>query len=166
MTKGTKRLPKEPAGRQRPAKPSIDKQWKNNGETVGRDEKGRFTEGHTQGFQPGMSGNPAGRPKAVTISEAYRQQLAAPMPGDPQGRTIAETIAKLVCEEAAKGNVTAAKEVADRTEGRPRQALEVDLKLFDWRELAWANGLSETDVLLEAKRLIESAVVTGGAESD
>lgn len=35
----------------------------NNGESMGqRDDRGRFTDGHSHGFQPGQSGNPAGRP--------------------------------------------------------------------------------------------------------
>lgn len=116
-------------------------------------------------FPKGVSGNPAGRPKAVTLSEAYRQQLAAQKTEGDES-TYAEVIAKMVCEEAAKGNVMAAREIADRTEGKPKQAIDVDMKLFDWRELARANGLSEQDVLNEAKRLIESATLAGGAQSD
>lgn len=114
-------------------------------------------------FQKGVSGNPAGRPKSVTLSEAYRQQLAAQQTEGADASTYAEVIAKMVCEGAAKGNVNAARELADRTEGKPKQALDVDLRVFDWRELARANGLNEQDVLLEARRLIESAALTSGA---
>jgi hypothetical protein len=150
----------------RQARAAAVKQRNNSGERDGRDDKGRFIEGNPHSFQPGQSGNPAGRPKAVTLSEAYRQQLAAQQTEGADESTYAEVIAKMVCAEAAKGNVLAAREIADRTEGKPKQAIDVDMKLFDWRELARANGLSETDVLLEAKRLIESAALAGGAQSD
>jgi hypothetical protein len=117
-------------------------------------------------WRKGESGNPAGRPKSVTLSEAYRIALAQPFPGDPQGRTYAEIIAEKLVMNAATGEVSSAREIADRTEGRPKQMLDVDVKLLDWRELARAHGLTEDDVITEARRLIESAARSGGADSD
>lgn len=77
-------------------------------------------------FQPGQSGNPGGRPKKTVLSDAYRAQLEKPYPRDRQGRTYAEVIAERLANEAAKkGSVYAASEIGDRTEGRPRQAVEV-----------------------------------------
>src|SRR5205085_12662662 len=113
-----KQQPTKKAAKQ--AKVTVDKQRKNNGENGGRDEKGRFAEGNPLGFQPGESGNPAGRPKSVTLSEAYRQQLAAQQAEGVES-TYAEVIAKMVCDEAAKGNINAAGEIADREEGKQRQ---------------------------------------------
>ena len=107
-------------------------------------------------FPKGVSGNPKGRPKSITLSEAYRHQLAQPVPNDPEGRTVAEVIARLMCVRAAQGDVAAAKEICDRVEGKARQALDVDMKITSWRELARTHGLSEQDVLREAQRLIES----------
>jgi len=47
----------------------------NNGENTGRDDKGRFTEGHTHGFQPNQSGNPGGRPKGPSVMRLYGEAL-------------------------------------------------------------------------------------------
>ncbi|MGH9847770.1 MAG: DUF5681 domain-containing protein, partial [Blastocatellia bacterium] len=113
----------------------------------------------------GQSGNPAGRPKTRTLSEAYRQWLAEPMP-DGSGRTYADAVAAMLCAEAAKGNVNAARELADRTEGKARQMLDVDMNLLDWRELASKHGLNLDDVLNEARHIIESAAVAGSQEFD
>jgi hypothetical protein len=77
-------------------------------------------------WQPGQSGNPGGRPKKTLLTDAYRAQLAMPYPGDRKKRTYAQVIAEKIAKEAAKkGSVYAASEIADRTEGRPPQALEV-----------------------------------------
>jgi hypothetical protein len=117
-------------------------------------------------WRKGESGNPAGRPKSVTLSEAYRIALAQPFPDDPQGRTYAEIIAEKLVMNAATGEVSSAREIADRTEGRPKQMLDVDVKLLDWRELARAHGLTEEDVIAEARRLIESVADSSGADGD
>ncbi len=71
------------------------------------------------------SPNPGGRPKAMVLTEAYRAVLAKRFPGDRQRRTVAEVIAARVAAEAASGSVRAAAEIADRTEGKARQALEL-----------------------------------------
>lgn len=131
---------------------TVDKQRKAAGK---RDPRGRFAKGNTAGFQPGQSGNPKGRPKCLTLSEAMRNELAKLQPGTEQ--TYAEIIAAKLVHHAAMGSVMAAKEIADRTEGKPRQALDVDMQLRDWREQAAIYGVSEEDVIAEAKRLIESA---------
>ncbi len=104
-------------------------------------------------FQPGQSGNPKGRPKGVTLSDALRRMLAEAAPGRSE-QTYAEAIARALCKQAAKGNVLAAREIADRTEGKPKQA--VDMTVWDWREMAKSYGFTEEDVYREAKRLIES----------
>ncbi len=86
---------------------------------------------------------------------------------DADERTYAEVIAEKLCTEAASGNVNAAREIADRTEGKPKQAIDVDLSIFDWRELARAHGLNEQDVIREARALItESVADSGGAPTD
>jgi hypothetical protein len=69
-------------------------------------------------FKPGQSGNPGGRPKSEHISKALKRLLAA---GDT------DRIAKALIRLAKKGNVSAAREIADRTEGKPRQAHDVTL---------------------------------------
>jgi hypothetical protein len=72
-------------------------------------------------WKPGQSGNPGGRPRTVRLSEAYRAKLASPVPGDPLGRTVAEAIADKLAQQALKGDIRAAEELADRVEGRPGQ---------------------------------------------
>ena len=104
---------------------TIDKQWKNNSvNQAGRDEAGRFTRGHKHGFRPGESGNPSGRPRSQVLSEACQQALAMVMPDDPQERTYADIIAEKMCELAASGDTRAASFLADRAEGRPKQATD------------------------------------------
>jgi len=141
-----------------------DKQVENK-EAVQRDEQGRFIKGRGR-WKPGESGNPKGRPKTITLSEAYRNALAQPMPNDKQGRTIAEVIAEKLALEAAKGSIKAAKEIADRVEGRPKQAVDLTANLFDWREMAKTHGINERDVLIEAGRLITAALESGSDELD
>jgi hypothetical protein len=136
-----------------------EKQRKNKGD---RDERGRFTKDTPTAFKPGQSGNPAGRPKSITLSEALRIELAKVLPNDTRERTFAELIAQQLVKAAATGNILAAKEIADRTEGKPKQAIAMDMNVTDWRELARQNGLSETDVISEAQRLIAESGLDGG----
>ncbi len=131
-----------------------DKQRKNTGE---RDVRGRFTKDTPTAFKPGQSGNPAGRPKSITLSEALRLELAKVLPGDTHERTFAELIAQQLVRAAVTGNILAAKEIADRTEGKPKQAIAMDMNVTDWRELARQNGLSQTDVINEARRVISES---------
>lgn len=71
-------------------------------------------------FPKGVSGNPAGRPKKALLSDALRRQLAIAVPGMSE-KTQAEAIAAALISEAIAGNVQAAREVGDRTEGNPRK---------------------------------------------
>lgn len=93
-----------------------------------RDTNGQFKRGNKLGhrFRPGESGNPGGRPKIKLISQAAREILAQPVPHDRLGRTYAELIAVALATRASRGNVAAASELADRSEGRPRVAVEID----------------------------------------
>ena len=122
-----------------------------------------FTKRNPHAFRQGESGNPQGRPKRTKLGEALLAQLAETGANE---QTIAERVAQALVKEALAGNVQAIREIGDRTEGKPRQTIAVDATLRDWRAMAQANGLSEEDVLLEARRLIESAAVTGHAELD
>ncbi len=133
-------------------------------QTGNKRRDGKFAPGNTLGnrFAPGTSGNPEGRSKAATLSDALRRMLGEVAPGKPE-RSYAEVIALALCKEAAKGNVLAAKEIADRTEGKARQA--VDMNIRDWRDMASAYGFTEDDVLREAKRLIESVTDSSDDQS-
>lgn len=133
-------------------------------QTVNKRENGQFAPGNTAGnrFKPGESGNPKGRPRRTKLSEALAEQLAEAMPKQPE-ETIAEGVAQALIKRALLGDVAAIREIADRTEGKPRQAVDLNANLVDWRELAKANGLSLNDVLSEAQRIIESGIDSGGA---
>lgn len=105
---------------------------KETSQTGQRDAKGKFGPGNEHAWQKGESGNPAGRPKCITLSEAYRKQLALIDQSDEQGRTFAEVIAekmvRVACGFALESASAAAKELCDRTEGKAKQPLELDVK--------------------------------------
>jgi hypothetical protein len=125
--------------------------------------KGTFAPGNKVGnrFPKGESGNPDGRPKKTRLTDALREQLQQSHPQKPE-ETIAELIAKKLINEALKGNIQAIREIGDRTEGKPKQSIDLDMQVNDWRRLAQSAGVSEEDVLIEAKLLIESAVDSSG----
>jgi hypothetical protein len=121
----------------------------------GRDERGRFQPGNDCGFKPGQSGNPAGRPKCRTLSEAYRVKLARVDESDPEGRTFAEKIADAQVTLAASsdmGSTFAAKELGDRTEGRPRQAVEVVDGNWKEKEAQYERLIDHISKMWEAKQ--------------
>jgi hypothetical protein len=103
-----------------------------------RSPDGKFAEGNKMGrrFRPGQSGNTKGRPKSITLSEAYRRELARIDPNDPEGRTYAEILAERMRERASSGDVAALREMADRTEGKPRQTLSLSLERREQLEAA------------------------------
>ena len=127
-------------------------------------QKNKFAPGNKIGnrFQKGETGNPSGRPRLTKLTECLREQLAEAMPNAPE-RTVAEAIARTLIREAISGNVQAIREIGDRTEGKPMQKVDLDLQINDWRTLAQNYGVSETDVINEAKLLLaESAIDSSG----
>jgi hypothetical protein len=124
---------------------------------------GKFATGNKIGnrFPKGESGNPSGRPKLTRLTDALRVQLAETNPDAPE-ETIAEQIARALISEAKTGNVQAIREIADRTEGKPKQAIDLDLQVSDWKVLAKNYGVSQQDVINEAQLLIESAIDSSG----
>ena len=79
-------------------------------------------------WKPGESGNPGGCPRRA-LTEAYEAQLRRVKKGDKQKRTFAELIADAHIRKAMKGNTMAAKEVADRVEGKSRERLDVAVEV-------------------------------------
>lgn len=96
---------------------------------------------HLEKYQwpPGQTGNPKGRPKnRPLISDAYRKILGQVLPGTPykdlprafkrameemisDGCTVAEFVAMAQMRQALAGRTAAISEIADRTEGKPKQ---------------------------------------------
>jgi len=85
-------------------------------------------DGKPHRWKKGQRGNPSGRPKSKTLSDAYKNKREELVPNDAEGRTWAELIAEGQIRDAVRGNVQAAREIADRTEGRARQAIEFEDK--------------------------------------
>lgn len=75
-------------------------------------------------WRPGQSGNPSGRPKRKKVTDALIEALEAlAQEGD---KTAAEAVARAMVLKAVAGDVKAATFIADRTEGKPLQAIRLD----------------------------------------
>ena len=110
----------------------VDKQQKNNiGGVTGK------------GWKPGQSGNPKGRPKKGEAWADVANDLLASNEIDITMKTTSGKVRKLNLEtdksfrhaviigqikQAMDGNVQAARELADRTEGKSRERREVSYK--------------------------------------
>jgi len=112
-------------------------------------------------WKPGQSGNPAGRPKNTRYFSDVAKELLTGKKIDVTWTITDEKgnkktkrlnlessektnygIAAALIVEAVKGNVQAAKELIDRVEGRPKQAVEMsgglglgDMSLDEIKEL-------------------------------
>lgn len=74
-------------------------------------------------FPPGVSGNPGGRPAFRELSDACRAILSSQV---RDGRTVAQVIAESLAHRAMHGSISAAAELADRAEGKAKQAVQVE----------------------------------------
>jgi hypothetical protein len=113
--------------------PKVDKQSKFN----------RIDNLKGKGWKPGQSGNPKGRPKKgeawadvanelldsneinITMKLANGEVKHLNLEAD---KSLRHAVIIGQIKEAMKGNVQAAKELADRTEGRSRERREVSFK--------------------------------------
>jgi hypothetical protein len=97
-------------------------------------------------WKPGVSGNPTGRPKKKPISEAYEAAVNDPLPEElrkfklgrreielSEGATFADLIALGQAVSAMRGNTAAAREIADRLEGRVTEKIDATVSL-SWLE--------------------------------
>jgi hypothetical protein len=119
-----------------------------------REPNGRFAIGNSLGapyqFRPGFSGNVGGRPGRKPVTEAYQDRMNEKLPAAlrevrvgrvtvdlPEGATFLDWISLGQCIEAARGNPAAAREIADRLEGKVAQALELsgEISLIAKREI-------------------------------
>ena len=134
----------------------------NSQKTDGKQTDGKFAPGNSIGkqFPPRTSGNPSGRPKLTRLTTALREQLAETNP-HADGETVAEEIAKTLIKLALSGDVQAIREIGDRTEGKPKQAIDLDLQVSDWRAIAADAGLTEAEFLYETKLFVDKQLDNG-----
>jgi hypothetical protein len=83
--------------------------------TETRDAAGRFL--------PGVSGNPSGRGSAPSLVAALRAELGE---REANGRPAVREIAARLVDMALGGDIRAIREVLDRMDGKPLQAVSVD----------------------------------------
>jgi hypothetical protein len=83
-------------------------------------------------WKPGQSGNPTGRPKKHLLSGCYEALIEHPLPEDlrvglklKKGATWGDAIVLGQARAAIKGKTEAAREIADRVEGKVAQAVEI-----------------------------------------
>ncbi len=120
-------------------------------------ENGTFAPGHKLGnrFKKGESGNSAGRPKLTRLTDSLRQLIAETNP-DADDKTIAETIAQTLVTMALSGDLGAIREVLDRTEGKPKQSVDLGVSVEDWGTTAENAGLTEQEFINESKLYVAS----------
>lgn len=82
-------------------------------------------------FQAGQSGNPLGRPpKDWTWAGLIEEEAERIDDTDPsKKRKIKETITKAVMKKAQEGDVQAYREIANRTDGMPKETQDITLTL-------------------------------------
>ena len=76
-------------------------------------------------FEPGQSGNPGGRPRQRSLSKAAREKLDQINP--VTGLTYAQEIVDALVKEGKRGNVWAAKELREWTEGKVPLAIQAEV---------------------------------------
>ena len=94
-------------------------------------------------FKPGQSGNPGGRAKTKLISQAYQEFLGEV--DTKKRRTIAQEIAKQIIQKALKGDLAAAKETTDRTEGKAVDQTQLFIGGTLEHKHSWIDQLSKAD---------------------
>ena len=78
-------------------------------------------------MEEGAERQSVGKTEEQDSLRCLQKQARRPrVPNDQEGRTWAELIAEAQVRDAVRGNVQAAREIADRTEGRARQAIEFE----------------------------------------
>lgn len=122
-------------------------------------------------WQPGEAPNPNGKPKgAIDLKNRLLKMLEADAPGKVKNaEAIAEFCkgiseitnldavnARLLYCAIVEGESWAVKEIYDRIAGKATQPIDIDLQFSDWRTEAEKYGLTEEDVIREARLLIES----------
>jgi hypothetical protein len=90
----------------------IDRDAQNSDETAAKRVIGRP-------FPKGTSGNPGGRPKKRLIDEVLEELLLT------DDSAVAQTVAAALLKKAKRGDVKAIQLLAERVQGKPRQAVQL-----------------------------------------
>ncbi len=130
-----------------------------------RDESGKFTANNPYRWKPNQSGNPQGRPKGSKSGSATLRKMARQLVDPKTGLDATQLISAKLIAAAMDGQPWAIKEYFDRTDGRPGIAIQTEDE-YTWQELAEIHGLSEEDVLTQARKLIESGSVDSDETAD
>jgi hypothetical protein len=103
----------------------------------GRSATGKFVRGNPWKMRPGETRNPSGRRKQWPLSAALEIDLGKRLPDTEEGAAIrqrlglghrttwARAIAAALIRQAISGDVAAAREIADRIEGKATQRHEI-----------------------------------------
>ena len=74
-------------------------------------------------FKKGQSGNPGGRPKEKPFSDALRMEIA----DAGEDHKALRRVARKLIENAEAGDIRAIRELADRLDGKPIQAVDANV---------------------------------------
>jgi hypothetical protein len=77
-------------------------------------------------FKPGQSGNAGGRPRKGKFTDELELKAHELVPNDPEKRTWARVLAEQLFFAAARGNLRAFAEIADRIEGKTIQRVDIE----------------------------------------
>ena len=119
-------------------------------------------------FQPGQSGNPGGRPKGyVRFGDTLKRLLAKT---DRRNKTQMEKVAERVVAMALKGDMDAIRWIADRTDGKVAQQVNVSSEQTV-HVVPWLPALKEaaeqlTDETIDVEATSVEEVVEEEARAD
>ena len=74
-------------------------------------------------FKKGQSGNPGGRPKEKPFADALRLEIA----DAGEDHKALRRVARALLKKAEGGDIPAIRELADRLDGKPIQAVDANL---------------------------------------
>lgn len=112
----------------------------------------------------GVSGNPGGRPKRNAMTDAYRKLADQICPHDKKRRIWSEVVAEAQFKVASKGGTIAAREIADRVEGKVSSRVLADQDVDrgavgpDSGHISLPAGLSVDERIIELTRLIRERI--------
>lgn len=125
-----------------------------------RNANGTFAKGRhpDAGFAPGVSGNPAGRPRMASALIKAGEEVDALFPNMPR----VDAAALALWRKAMVGDVSAFKEIADRTEGKVAQTVELGNKPGETFEVSAADA---RDAFAGRIASLAARVAQGGSDS-